>query len=69
MYCTVYRPSKTALMAEEEEPSCPICFESLDKTDLDSLPCGCGFQICAFCYSRIISGACVSNNARCVSLG
>ncbi|XP_057951162.1 uncharacterized protein LOC131145976 [Malania oleifera] len=34
--------------------SCPICYEDLDFTDSNFLPCSCGFRICLFCHKRII---------------
>eukprot|EP01018_Ginkgo_biloba_P022789 Gb_20893 [translate_table: standard] len=34
--------------------SCPICYEDLDVTDSNFMPCVCGFRLCLFCYKRII---------------
>ncbi|KAG7023160.1 CCR4-NOT transcription complex subunit 4 [Cucurbita argyrosperma subsp. argyrosperma] len=34
--------------------SCPICFEDLDLTDSNFLPCPCGFRLCLFCHKRIL---------------
>ncbi|KAK8600076.1 hypothetical protein V6N12_049935 [Hibiscus sabdariffa] len=34
--------------------SCPICYEDLDLTDSNFLPCSCGFRLCLFCHKRIL---------------
>eukprot|EP01018_Ginkgo_biloba_P021705 Gb_13480 [translate_table: standard] len=34
--------------------SCPICYEDLDVTDSNFVPCSCGFRLCLFCHKRII---------------
>eukprot|EP00262_Sarcandra_glabra_P008335 TRINITY_DN21780_c0_g1_i1.p1 TRINITY_DN21780_c0_g1~~TRINITY_DN21780_c0_g1_i1.p1 ORF type:complete len:304 (+),score=29.61 TRINITY_DN21780_c0_g1_i1:169-1080(+) len=34
--------------------SCPICYEDLDFTDSNFLPCVCGFRLCLFCHKRIL---------------
>ncbi|GMJ09332.1 hypothetical protein like AT3G48070 [Hibiscus trionum] len=34
--------------------SCPICYEDLDATDSNFLPCSCGFRLCLFCHTRIL---------------
>jgi len=34
--------------------SCPICYEDLDVTDSNFVPCACGFRLCLFCHKRII---------------
>lgn len=34
--------------------SCPICYEDLDVTDSNFLPCACGFRLCLFCHKRIL---------------
>ena len=34
--------------------SCPICYEDLDLTDSNFLPCTCGFRLCLFCHKRIL---------------
>lgn len=37
------------------QPSqCPICYEDLDVTDSEFLPCSCGFHLCLFCHKKII---------------
>lgn len=35
-------------------PSCPICYEDLDATDSNFVPCACGFHLCLFCHKRIV---------------
>ena len=34
-------------------PSCPLCIEAFDSTELLFFPCSCGFQICTFCWNKI----------------
>lgn len=34
--------------------SCPICYEDLDVTDFNFVPCNCGFRLCLFCHKRIL---------------
>ncbi|KAJ1380073.1 Zinc finger, RING-type [Sesbania bispinosa] len=37
------------------QPSpCPICYEDLDVTDSNFLPCSCGFHLCLFCHKKIL---------------
>lgn len=37
------------------QPSqCPICYEDLDLTDSEFLPCSCGFHLCLFCHKKIL---------------
>jgi hypothetical protein len=37
------------------QPSqCPICYEDLDVTDSEFLPCSCGFHLCLFCHKKIV---------------
>lgn len=37
------------------QPSqCPICYEDLDVTDSNFLPCPCGFHLCLFCHKKIL---------------
>jgi hypothetical protein len=43
-------------------PSCPICYEDLDATDSNFVPCACGFHLCLFCHKRI-----VEQDGRCPS--
>ena len=35
------------------EELCPLCCNSLDATDLNFLPCPCGYQVCLYCYERL----------------
>ncbi|XP_054161490.1 uncharacterized protein DDB_G0283357-like [Oppia nitens] len=32
---------------------CPLCMETLDFDDLGFFPCGCGYQVCRFCWNRL----------------
>ncbi|KAJ4851386.1 hypothetical protein Tsubulata_006706 [Turnera subulata] len=34
--------------------SCPVCTEDLDFTDASFLPCSCRFQVCLFCYKKML---------------
>ena len=36
-----------------EPDTCPLCMEALDATEIQFLPCPCGFQLCLFCYGKI----------------
>ncbi|CAN8264593.1 unnamed protein product [Cochlearia groenlandica] len=36
--------------------SCPICYEDLDLTDSNFMPCPCGFRLCLFCHKTICDG-------------
>ncbi|KAF8088963.1 hypothetical protein N665_0523s0009 [Sinapis alba] len=40
----------------EVPSSCPICYEDLDLTDSNFLPCPCGFPLCLFCHKTICDG-------------
>ena len=33
---------------------CPLCCEPLDATDLRFRPCGCGYQVCAWCWHSVM---------------
>ena len=35
------------------EEVCPLCCNELDATDLNFLPCPCGYQVCLYCYGRL----------------
>ena len=35
------------------EQVCPLCCNELDATDLNFLPCPCGYQVCLYCYGRL----------------
>ncbi|MES1915470.1 MAG: hypothetical protein MHM6MM_007408 [Cercozoa sp. M6MM] len=45
----------------EDRPECPICCNDMDATDLLFKPCPCGFQLCLWCYHRVLDAP----NARC----
>ena len=32
---------------------CPLCMEPFELDDVNFYPCGCGYQICRFCWHRI----------------
>ena len=32
---------------------CPLCCEPFELTDKCFKPCGCGFQVCMFCWNQI----------------
>lgn len=34
-----------AMMSNEEEKRCPLCAEEMDWTDLQFMPCKCGYQV------------------------
>lgn len=38
---------------EEDCPDCPLCMEALEIDDQSFYPCGCGYQICRFCWHRL----------------
>ncbi|XP_048621862.1 uncharacterized protein LOC125591520 isoform X1 [Brassica napus] len=42
--------------SEAVPSSCPICYEDLDLTDSNFLPCPCGFRLCLFCHKTICDG-------------
>ncbi|AFZ80247.1 hypothetical protein BEWA_031000 [Theileria equi strain WA] len=37
----------------EDEQNCPLCMETLDETDRNFYPCGCGYQVCLWCLHYI----------------
>lgn len=41
-------------LSDEEELECPLCMEEFDISDRTFKPCPCGYQICRFCYNRIV---------------
>uniref|UniRef100_A0A7S1TG26 CCR4-NOT transcription complex subunit 4 n=1 Tax=Compsopogon caeruleus TaxID=31354 RepID=A0A7S1TG26_9RHOD len=46
---------------EDEAPSCPLCLEELDATDLSMRACQCGYQVCLWCLHHIreqLNGRC-----------
>ncbi|PVU86000.1 hypothetical protein BB560_006839 [Smittium megazygosporum] len=40
--------------SEDEAQTCPLCMEVMDIDDRCFFPCECDYQICRFCYHRII---------------
>ena len=44
-----------AYLSEEEDLECPLCMEEFDISDRTFKPCPCGYQICRFCYNRIVN--------------
>ena len=53
---------------EDDEPTCPLCAEALDATELVLRLCaGCGYRICLFCYKRLEEAAASGSDggARC----
>lgn len=41
---------------DDDTPTCPLCCETMDSTDLNFLPCPCGYQVCLFCYQSLKEG-------------
>lgn len=37
-----------------QEKECPLCISKLSEIENDFYPCPCGFQICSFCFQRIM---------------
>lgn len=33
---------------------CPLCISTLNNNEYDFYPCPCGYQICAFCFERLM---------------
>ncbi|KAI4300227.1 hypothetical protein L6164_033625 [Bauhinia variegata] len=44
-------------MCDKGEKSCPICTEEMDLTDQQLKPCGCGYEICVWCWHHIMEMA------------
>jgi CCR4-NOT transcription complex subunit 4 len=40
--------------SDSEDDACPLCLDELDLTDRHFKPCRCGYQICRFCWNRIM---------------
>jgi len=38
----------------EDEDVCPLCANELDDTDLSFFPCKCRFQVCLWCYQKVL---------------
>ncbi|KAM7537937.1 hypothetical protein Aperf_G00000070179 [Anoplocephala perfoliata] len=36
-------------------PECPLCMESLDNDDICFYPCPCLYQVCRFCWTKILN--------------
>ncbi len=39
---------------ESENNECPLCTEEFDVTDKSFRPCKCGYQICVWCWHKIM---------------
>lgn len=39
----------------DEDNECPVCLDELDATDRSFYPCVCGYQVCRFCWNRILT--------------
>ncbi|BFZ56220.1 transcriptional repressor proteinral negative regulator of transcription subunit 4 [Savitreella phatthalungensis] len=48
-------------LSEEEDLECPLCMEEFDISDRTFKPCPCGYQICRFCYNRIVNSDTAAN--------
>nr|VDC98615.1 unnamed protein product [Brassica rapa] len=44
-------------MNDKGDKTCPLCAEEMDLTDQHFKPCKCGYQICVWCWHRIIEMA------------
>mmetsp|Transcript_39984 Transcript_39984/g.125587 ORF Transcript_39984/g.125587 Transcript_39984/m.125587 type:complete len:872 (-) Transcript_39984:79-2694(-) len=44
---------RAVLGDEDGGPTCPLCCEEMESTDLALLPCPCGYQICLLCLHKI----------------
>ncbi|KAA3682229.1 CCR4-NOT transcription complex subunit 4 [Paragonimus westermani] len=42
-------------MASEEGEVCPLCMEPMEADDLAFYPCDCRYQVCRFCWAKIIN--------------
>ncbi|KAF6778121.1 hypothetical protein AHF37_02448 [Paragonimus kellicotti] len=42
-------------MASEESEVCPLCMEPMEADDLAFYPCDCRYQVCRFCWAKIIN--------------
>ncbi|CAH8386973.1 unnamed protein product [Eruca vesicaria subsp. sativa] len=45
------------MMNDKGDKTCPLCAEEMDLTDQLFKPCKCGYQICVWCWNRIIEMA------------
>ena len=39
---------------EDDSNECPLCTEEFDVTDKSFRPCKCGYQICVWCWHKIM---------------
>lgn len=39
----------------DSPPQCPLCISDFNETEKKFYPCPCGYQICCFCFDRIIT--------------
>jgi CCR4-NOT transcription complex subunit 4 len=46
-------PPNKASKKPAEVWDCPLCMEPIDASDMDFIPCECGYQICRFCWHHI----------------
>ncbi|KAF8053630.1 hypothetical protein N665_1389s0003 [Sinapis alba] len=44
-------------MNDKGDKTCPLCAEEMDFTDQHLKPCKCGYEICVWCWHRIIGMA------------
>ncbi|CAH8846145.1 unnamed protein product [Trichobilharzia szidati] len=42
-------------MSTEEKEMCPLCMEPMEADDLAFYPCDCRYQVCRFCWAKIIN--------------
>jgi CCR4-NOT transcription complex subunit 4 len=50
----------------DEDDACPLCLDQLDLTDRHFKPCRCGYQICRFCWNRIMEESAITgSSAKC----
>ncbi|CAL8093090.1 unnamed protein product [Calicophoron daubneyi] len=47
------RGSRIKMTSEEKE--CPLCMEPMEADDLAFYPCDCRYQVCRFCWAKIIN--------------
>ncbi|KQK03258.1 uncharacterized protein LOC100821293 isoform X1 [Brachypodium distachyon] len=41
-------------MSTQAKEKCPLCLETMDLTDKELKPCKCGYEICLWCWHRIM---------------
>ncbi|CAH8513269.1 unnamed protein product [Schistosoma mattheei] len=42
-------------MCTEEKEMCPLCMEPMEADDISFYPCDCRYQVCRFCWAKIIN--------------